>query len=565
MQLSIRRGMLVLKEISLKHIFIKVILIQLLEQEELTLVFRKLAMLTVIVMLMSLVFGALAPVVDASEGDLNIFPPTILTQNVEMDESVVYRWGIYNNGSTPHTVLVDVSEGEFGWSAEISDENAYFVLDPGAFESVEVTITAPNSRDYPDYSYTISSTLRDLVTEESWTEGMGTVTTIIIGGAYIPPTQVMGLFDNPLAQLTPSLDNEYGVFLTTILIWMLVGLIIFFVLDPLVKQFTKKTETTLDDQILAIIKGPVFGLIVAYGVVSSLKVLNLSWSVIHSLEVLYSFLLIILVAWMAFKILKDVLLIWGKAYAEKSETTLDDVMLPLFEKLGMILIAIIAMIMMLNLMGIDVTMLLAGMGIIGLVIAFAAQDTLGNFISGMFLLTDRPFKVGDLVLMQNGDYCRVEKIGMRSTKLYNTFDHDVIILPNSKIANEMVVNLTEPDNKMKVKVTVGVSYDTDIKKAKSIMLDVANTHPDVLQDDDRKPFARLVEFADSAINIKLYTWVNHLDNQWRVGGEIREEIWTRFQEEGIEIPFPQRVIHMENGQNDTRTPTSEGLTPKRMD
>lgn len=211
----------------------------------------------------------------------------------------------------------------------------------------------------------------------------------------------------------------------------------------------------------------------------------------------------------------------------------------------MILVFAIAIIAMLNILGIDVTMLLAGMGIIGLVIAFAAQDTLGNFISGVFLLTDRPFKVGDLVLMENGDYCRVEHVGMRSTKLYNTFDHDMIIVPNSKIANEKVINLTEPDNQMKVRVSIGVAYDSDIEKVKQIMLDVANANPDVLKDEGRTPYIRLKDFADSAVMLKVYTWVNHLDNQWRVGSELREQIFKRFKEEGIEIPFPQRVIHME--------------------
>jgi small-conductance mechanosensitive channel len=279
---------------------------------------------------------------------------------------------------------------------------------------------------------------------------------------------------------------------------------------------------------------------------------------------MYKLFFIVMVGWMAFKVFKDVLLIWGKKYAEKSETTLDDVMLPLFEKLGMIVVFGVAMIAVLNLMGIDVTMLLAGMGILGLVIAFAAQDTLGNFISGMFLLTDRPFKVGDLVLMENGDYCRVEHIGMRSTKLYNTFDHDVIILPNSKIANEKVINLTEPDNLMKVKVSVGVAYGTDIDKAKNIMLEVANAHPDILQDEGRAPFARMVEFGDSSLDLKLYTWVNHLDSQWRVGSELREAILHRFEEVGIEIPFPQRVVHMENASEPKETP-KETIQPKRIE
>ena len=507
--------------------------------------FQKLIMIFIAVSVLSLALGAFVPVARASEGDLNIFNPTYDNQNVDMDSSTVYRWGIYNNGTNPHTVLIDISGADNGWIAKAAEEDAYFEILPGNFKTVELTVTSPNSRDYPDISITMTATVRDLVTEEQWHRDMGMVNTTITGGAYVPPTQVLGWFDNPLADINPALDNEYGVFITTLGIWVLIGIGIYAILDPVVKHFTKATKTEIDDKVLAIVKGPVFYMIVLYGAVSSLEVLNFSWSVVHGLEVMYSLIVIILIAWMALKILKDVLLIWGKAYSEKTDTTLDDIMLPLFEKIGMVFIFTVAAIMILQLFGIDPTMLVAGMGVMGLVIAFAAQDTLGNFISGMFLLTDRPFKVGDLVLMENGDYCRVEKIGMRSTKLYNTFDHDMIILPNSKIANEKVINLTEPDNKMKIKVIMGVAYDTDLDRAKNIMLTAGQNHPDVMQDDGHSPFVRVVEFADSSINIKLYGWVHHLDDQWRVASELKEEIFHTFNKVGIEIPFPQHVIHME--------------------
>jgi len=507
---------------------------------------KRLAMILIALSVMSLALGAFAPVAQASEGDLNIFPPTYTAKDIDMDSTVVYRWGIYNTEPTkPHTVLIDVIGAENGWTAELSDGDAYFQVGPGEFKTVELIVTSPNSRDYPDNTFWLSATVRDLVTEEQWNEDLGSISTTITGGAYVPPTQVLGIFDNPLAQVHDSLDNEYGVFLTTLVIWILIGALIYFVLDPVVKHFTKATETEIDDQVLAIVKGPVFYMIVLYGAVSSLEVLNFSWNVIHTIEIIYQLAVIVLISWMSFKILKDVLLIWGKKYSESTDTTLDDIALPLFEKVGMVVIFMIAMILILQIFGIDPTMLVAGMGVMGLVIAFAAQDTLGNFISGMFLLTDRPFKVGDLVLMENGDYCRVEQIGMRSTKLYNTFDHDMIILPNSKIANEKVINLTEPDNKMKVKVTVGVAYGTDVQQAKDIMLDVAVKHPDVIQEEGQAPFVRLVELGDSALGLKVYTWVHHLDNQWRVGAEMREAILARFNAANIEIPFPQHVVHME--------------------
>ena len=508
-------------------------------------IIKRLALVLIAISVMSLALGAFAPVAQASEGDLNLFNPTYIDQNVDMDASIVYRWGIYNNGTEPHTVLIEVIGADDGWIAEVAEEDAYFQISPGEFKTIELTVSSPNTRDYPEITIYMSATVRDLVTEERWHRDLGQVTTTITGGAYVPPTQVLGWFDNPLADVHDSLDNEYGVFLTTLGIWVLIGIAIYAFLDPVVRYFTKATVTEIDDKVLEIVKGPVFYMIVLYGAVSSLEVLNFSWSIIHAIETIYSLIVIVLIAWMALKILKDVLLIWGKSYSEKTDTTMDDIMLPLFEKIGMVFIFIIATIMILQLFGIDPTMLVAGMGVMGLVIAFAAQDTLGNFISGMFLLTDRPFKVGDLVLMENGDYCRVEQIGMRSTKLYNTFDHDMIILPNSKIANEKVINLTEPDNKMKIKVIMGVAYDTDLAKAKEIMLTTSQSHPDVMQEEGHSPFVRVVEFGDSSINIRLYAWVHHLDDQWRVASELKENIFHTFNKVGIEIPFPQHVVHME--------------------
>jgi MscS family membrane protein len=526
---------------------------------------QNLVVSVIVVAIMTIVLGsALTAPVNARPGDIHIYSPDEYSKNVNMDETVIFIWSAYNNGSNPHQVFIELSPGDNGWTAELNEY--HFELLPQEFHVIELTITAPNSRDYPEFSYYMNASVRDFVTGENWYEPIGVAASTITGGAYLPPTKALGFIPNFFAELgIDSLDNEWGVFLVSLLFWFLIGLIIFFVLDPFVKLLTKKTETKIDDEILAIVKGPIFGLIVIYGVVSSIKVLNVPWSWVNTMELLYAMLVIMLVAWMAFKILKDVLLIWGKAYSEKTDTEIDDIMLPLFEKVGMIVIIIIAIIAILNLLGIDVTMLVAGMGVMGLVIAFAAQDTLGNFISGMFLLTDRPFKVGDLVLMENGDYCRVEHIGMRSTKLYNTFDHDVIILPNSKIANEKVINLTEPDNKMKIQVIMGVDYSTDINQAKDIMLTIAKTHKGVMQEEGHSPFVRVVEFADSAIMIKLYAWVYHLTDQWKVASELREEMFYTFKKVGIEIPFPQRVVHMEKDASQANPAPGPERTRKGLD
>ncbi len=518
----------------------------------------KLAAVMLAVLVLCLVSPCLVPTARASPGDLHIFKPTVTTMEVGMESSVFFRWGVYNNGQNPQTLLIDISGANNGWTATLSNTDTYFALEPGEFIALELNVTAPDTRDYPTETITLAATARDLVTEEYWTEDMGSVNTTIRGGAYIPPTQVLGWFDDPLGNYVPALDNEWGVFITTVIVWLIIGGIIYFILDPLVKIFTKRTKTDLDDKILTIIKGPVFWIILSYGIISSLEVLNFSWSVIHALELLYSVLIIILLCWIGFRIFKDVLISWGKKYAEKTDTQIDDILLPLFEYVGMVAIIVIAIIATLNLFGVDVTLLMAGMGVAGLVIAFAAQDTLSNFISGMFLLTDRPFKIGDMVLMDNGDYCRVEHIGMRSTKLYNTFDHDMIVIPNNKIANEKVVNLTAPDQRMKVKISINVDYNTDIQKAKKVMLDVAAATPGIIMGDEYKPVVRLFKFEDSAIQLRMFAMVDDLGKQWKVTGDIREGILRRFHEEGITIPFPQRTVHLSGSEQET-----EDLRPVR--
>ena len=191
----------------------------------------------------------------------------------------------------------------------------------------------------------------------------------------------------------------------------------------------------------------------------------------------------------------------------------------------------------------NITVFIAGFGIAGLVIAFAMQDTLANFFAGIHILSDRPFKVGDTILIE-GDYCRVEKIGLRSTWLYNRFDHDIVIFPNKRIAEDKIVNLTEPDQKFKVRVSVGVAYGSDLDKVQKIMIEALESQEGVIVDDtNRKAFVRFQEFGDSSLDFKVIAWIGDIFDQWKIAHDARLQIKRRFAEEGIEIPFPQRVVH----------------------
>jgi len=273
--------------------------------------------------------------------------------------------------------------------------------------------------------------------------------------------------------------------------------------------------------------------------------LNIDTNTLRFIMEIYQSGLILVLAWLIYRVYDKVVIYYANEWAKKSESELDDVLVPLLHKAGMVIIPLAAAVALLGTF-IDVTLFVAGMGVIGLIIAFAAQETMSNFFAGVQLLADRPFRVGDMIALDSGEVVEVKKIGLRSTTLYNGGNNEVIVLPNNDIANKKVVNQTRPDGKRKITIEVGVAYGTEVAKVKEILTEVAMKHPHVLKSNDKAPIVRLTEFADSSINFKMFAWVDDVGNQWSTASDIREEIDKRFRENRIEIPFPQQVVYYKN-------------------
>ena len=343
--------------------------------------------------------------------------------------------------------------------------------------------------------------------------------------------------------LPPPFDEPWGQFLILLLIWVLIGLAVVVIVRPIIRRVFKGTKTDVDDQILKIIDVPVVVFIFFYGFIQSMQVLPdiPDWFMDNMLSI-YGLVVSFFIVYIAYKIFKAVFMPLGVEYSKRTETDLDDMLIPLLDKLGGVLIIMVGLFWILSTVGVNVTVFIAGFGIAGLVIAFAMQDTLANFFAGIHIMLDRPFRVGDTILI-DGDYCRVERIGLRSTWLYNTFDHDIVIFPNKTIAGSKIVNLTEPDQKFKVRVAVGVAYGSDIDKVQEIMIEALELQPGVITNDpDRKAFCRFQEFGDSSLDFKATCWIHDIFDQWKIAHNARLHIEKRFREEGIEVPFPQRVV-----------------------
>ncbi len=331
------------------------------------------------------------------------------------------------------------------------------------------------------------------------------------------------------------------------MIWLLVSLLIVFIMDPFVKAFTKKTKTEVDDIILRIIRTPILVLVFFYGVVSSLRILEkeIPEILITSLNSLYGVVAVLILFYVAYKLFKDILVYYGELVAERTSSNIDNVVIPIVEKIGVVVIGLVALGYLLGYLNIDLSLFVAGGVVVSMVIAFAAQETLSNFFSGIFILTDRPFVEGDTIILSDGDWYEVRTIGLRSTRLFRYKDASLISIPNNKLASDMIVNFSNPHDKTRLRMTFGAAYGSDPDKVKSIILEVANKNPHVITDEeDKKPFVKFVEHGESSVNFLLQVIVDDRSERWGVSDYLYTEVYRRFNEEGIDIPFPQRTIWM---------------------
>ncbi|MGC9515509.1 mechanosensitive ion channel family protein [Methanocrinis sp.] len=182
--------------------------------------------------------------------------------------------------------------------------------------------------------------------------------------------------------------------------------------------------------------------------------------------------------------------------------------------------------------------LLAGAGVAGIAIGFAAQDSLSNVISGLFLAVFHPFRVGDFIDF-NGEYGQIEDLTLRHTTI-KTWDGRRIFVPNSIMGNQPIINWSITDPVITYPVTVGIAYGANIDRAREIMIEVAKRHPLVLKNHDIA--VRVTELGDFAVNLRLGIDVPNRDVAWTTACEIREAIKKGFDKEGIEIPFPYRNL-----------------------
>jgi small conductance mechanosensitive channel len=188
--------------------------------------------------------------------------------------------------------------------------------------------------------------------------------------------------------------------------------------------------------------------------------------------------------------------------------------------------------------GVEVGPVLAGLGVAGVVIGFALQNTLSNFASGMLILAYRPFDVGH-VISAGGVTGKVERMTLVTTTIL-TFDNQQLIVPNNKIWGDVITNITV-ERVRRVDLTFGIGYSDDVDHAERVLREIVDNHEKVLAEPE--PTIKLHELGDSSVNFIVRPWALTVD-YWDVYWGITREVKRRFDAEGISIPFPQRDVHL---------------------
>ena len=332
-------------------------------------------------------------------------------------------------------------------------------------------------------------------------------------------------------------------FASTLLVAFLAGVLI----NQIKKRVASRTATQLDDLLLGSIAVPVALVIFLIGLYVALRLVSALDLYRGTVDNYFVAAAIVASGFAIARVLSALMSWYALEIAHRTETDLDEKLVPIFRRVVNVVVFGIVLMIVLDRFNVAISPLVASLGIGGLAVALAVQPFLASFLAGTFVVMDAIVKKDDYIELDSGQTGYVESVGWRTTKIRH-WQGNLVILPNSKLANAVVINYESPEPPMMFFVPCGVSYDTDLQKAEDVALEVACQ---VTQDcseaiHDFEPLLRWRAFGDSNIDfIVIFKGVNRVAH-FVVRHEFIKALHKRFAEDGIEINYPARKIQFSN-------------------
>ena len=334
--------------------------------------------------------------------------------------------------------------------------------------------------------------------------------------------------------------EQYFLAMLVLLVSVVIGLAIRQTMKYLLKRWVERTETKIDDIIINAIKNPIIIWFLLAGIYGALTFVSIPSDILEYVEKGVLALIIFSITLTLANITSGLI----KYYGTKLGVTLQVTGLGQF--LAKAAIISIGIVILLAELGIEITPLIASLGIGALAVALALQDTLSNIFAGFYILADRPIRIGDYIMVEGAGEGYVIDVGWRSTKI-RTLQNNVVIIPNKKLAESVITNYYLPDKPVSVLINIGVSYKEDPERVEKILLEEAlkasKEIPGMLEDP--APFVRFLPGpGEYSLNFTIICRAREFTDQYLIRHEMYKRIFKRFREEGIEIPFPIRTVYL---------------------
>ncbi len=337
-----------------------------------------------------------------------------------------------------------------------------------------------------------------------------------------------------LTAYSPKLFDSIYILGITLLTASLTQLIFKYILI----KIAKKTMVELDDYLISQLQRPTFLTVFLTGFKISLSHYFANPETVNILTNLFYTAFTLIWAWGIGQIFTYLYqTIEKKAAEETSKINL----YTFLENITHILIIIITIIILLSIWKINTNPLLTSAGILGIVIGFAAKDTIANFFGGISIFFDQPYKIGDYVIVKNDYRGEIIDIGMRSTRI-KTRDNILVSVPNSVMVTDFVINETGLDSKLRIHVPVGVSYNSDLEKVEKVLLKILEDEEEIVKEPVPRVFFR--KFGPSAIQVEVLGTMNNPARKGIVTHKLIKEMHKKLKKHNINIPNPQRDIHI---------------------